>query len=195
MSKETWIFDEVEKHQEKKKLRTDSGLEVVTAIGNKLLDKKKKLEEEELRLKGLKAEILEIEQKELPDAMTACGNLKSFTLKDGSEIKIKDEIFCSIPVDKKAAAFKWLEENGHSELIKHDVKVSFPKGKYDQADKLIDVLSKNFKDIPYEEKTDVHAQTLKAFAKDQYKLGQTLPEEYFSVYEASIAKIKLGKEK
>jgi hypothetical protein len=45
------------------------------------------------------------------------------------------------------------------------------------------------------EKTDVHAQTLKAFAKDQYKLGQTLPEEYFSVYEASIAKIKLGKEK
>ena len=195
MSKETWIFDEVEKHQEKKKLRTDSGLEIVTAIGNKLIDKKRKLEEEELRLKGLKAEILEIEQKELPDAMTACGNLKSFTLKDGSEIKIKDEIFCSIPVDKKAAAFKWLEENGHSELIKHDVKVSFPKGKYDQADKLIDVLSKNFKDIPYEEKTDVHAQTLKAFAKDQYKLGQTLPEEYFSVYEASIAKIKLGKEK
>jgi hypothetical protein len=195
MSKETWIFDEVEKHQEKKKLRTDSGLEIVTAIGNKLLDKKRKLEEEEERLKSLKAEILEIEQKELPDAMTACGNLKSFTLKDGSEIKIKDDIFCSIPLDKKAGAFKWLEENGHSELIKHDVKVSFPKGKYDQADKLISVLTKNFKDIPYEEKTDVHAQTLKAFAKDQYKLGQTLPEEYFSVYEASIAKIKLGKEK
>jgi hypothetical protein len=195
MSKETWIFDEVEKHQEKKKLRTDSGLEIVTAIGNKLLDKKRKLEEEEERLKSLKAEILEIEQKELPDAMTACGNLKSFTLKDGSEIKIKDDIFCSIPADKKAGAFKWLEENGHSELIKHDVKVSFPKGKYDQADELISVLTKNFKDIPYEEKTDVHAQTLKAFAKDQYKLGQTLPEEYFSVYEASIAKIKLGKEK
>jgi hypothetical protein len=195
MSKETWIFDEVEKHQEKKKLRTDSGLEVVTAIGNKLIDKKKKLEEEELRLKALKTEILEIEQKELPDAMTACGNLKSFTLKDGSEIKIKDDIFCSIRSDKKAEAFKWFEENGHSELIKHDVKVSFPKGKYDQADKLIEVLSKTFKDIPYEEKTDVHAQTLKAFAKDQYKLGQTLPEEYFSVYEASIAKIKLGKEK
>ena len=38
------------------------------------------------------------------------------------------------------------------ELIKHDVKVSFPKGKYDQADKLIEVLSKNFKDIPYDEK-------------------------------------------
>jgi hypothetical protein len=78
MSKETWIFDEVEKHQEKKKLRTDSGLEIVTAIGNKLLDKKRKLEEEEERLKSLKAEILEIEQKELPDAMTACGNLKIF---------------------------------------------------------------------------------------------------------------------
>ena len=54
---------------------------------------------------------------------------------------------------------------------------------------------KNFKNIPYDEKSSVHAGTLKAFAKERYSLGETLPEEYFSVYEASIAKVKLGKEK
>jgi hypothetical protein len=156
MSKETWIFDEVEKHSKKKKL-PNVGLEVVTKIGNKLVEKKKNLAKEEDKLKTLKAEIRELE--------------------------------------KKSQALKWLEENGHAGLIKHDVKVSFAKGEYDEADKLIKVLNKNFKNIPYDENSTVHSQTLKAFAKDQYKLGETLPEDLFNVYEASIAKVTLGKEK
>ena len=164
-------------------------------IGNKLVEKKKNLAKEEERLKALKSEIREIEEKEHGDAMRSCNGMTRFDLKDGSQIKIKDDIFCSIPVDKKADALKWLEENGHAGLIKHDVKVSFAKGEYDEADKLIKVLNKNFKNIPYDENSTVHAQTLKAFAKDQYKLGQTLPEQLFNVYEASIAKVTLGKEK
>jgi hypothetical protein len=195
MSKEAnWIFDEVEKHQKKQKL-PNVGLEVVTKIGNKLLDKNRELAKKEEELKSLKEQIREIQEKELPDAMQACNGLTRFDLKDGSQITVKDEIFCSFKADMKPQALKWIEKEGHAELIKHDVKVSFPKGKYDQADDLIKVLSKKFKDIPYEEKTDVHAGTLKAWAKDQYKLGKTLPEELFNVYEASIAKIKLGKEK
>jgi len=189
MSKENWIFDSVEKHKKKEKL-PEGGLEVVTAIGNKLVEKKKNLAKEEERLKVLKTEIREIEEKELPDAMASCNNMTRFDLGDGSQISVKDDLFCSIPEDKRAGALKWLEE-----LIKHDVKVSFAKGEYDEADKLISVLNKNFKNIPYDEKSSVHAGTLKAFAKERYSLGETLPEEYFSVYEASIAKVKLGKEK
>jgi hypothetical protein len=143
----------------------------------------------------LKAQIREIEEKELPDAMASCNGMTRFDLEDGSQISVKDDLFCSIPEDKRAGALKWLEENGHSGLIKHDVKVSFAKGEYDEADKLIEVLNKNFKDIPYDERSTVHAGTLKTFAKERYSLGETLPEEYFSVYEASIAKVKLGKEK
>ena len=193
-SKENWIFDSIEKRNEKKSL-PQGGLEVVTAIGNKLIKKKKNLMEEEERLKILKTQIREIEEKELPDAMASCNGMTRFDLDDGSQISVKDDLFCSIPEDKRAGALKWLEENGHSELIKHDVKVSFAKGEYDEADKLIEVLNKNFKNIPYDEKSSVHSGTLKAFAKERYSLGETLPEEYFSVYEASIAKVKLGKEK
>ena len=193
-SKENWIFDSIEKRNEKKSL-PQGGLEVVTAIGNKLIKKKKNLMEEEERLKILKTQIREIEEKELPDAMASCNGMTRFDLDDGSQISVKDDLFCSIPEDKRAGALKWLEENGHSGLIKHDVKVSFAKGEYDEADKLIEVLNKNFKDIPYDERSTVHAGTLKTFAKERYSLGETLPEEYFSVYEASIAKVKLGKEK
>ena len=194
MSKENWIFDSVEKHNKKESLPI-VGIEVVTAIGNKLIKKKKNLMAEEERLKILKTQIRDIEEKELPDAMASCNGMTRFDLEDGSQISVKDDLFCSIPETKRAGALKWLEENGHSGLIKHDVKVSFAKGEYDEADKLIEVLNKNFKDIPYDERSTVHAGTLKTFAKERYSLGETLPEEYFSVYEASIAKVKLGKEK
>ena len=41
MSKETWIFDSVEKHKKKESL-PKGGLEIVRAIGNKLIKKKEK---------------------------------------------------------------------------------------------------------------------------------------------------------
>ena len=43
MSKETWIFDSVEKHKKKESL-PKGGLEIVTAIGNKLKEEKKSYE-------------------------------------------------------------------------------------------------------------------------------------------------------
>ena len=107
MSKENWIFDSVEKHKKKEKL-PEGGLEIVTAIGNKLVDKKKNLAKEEERLKVLKAEIREIEEKELPDAMASCNNMTRFDLGDGSQISVKDDLFCSIPEDKRAGALKFV---------------------------------------------------------------------------------------
>ena len=62
------------------------------AIGNKLVEKKKNLAKEEERLKALKSEIREIEERELPDAMRSCNGMTRFDLKDGSQIKIKDDI-------------------------------------------------------------------------------------------------------
>ena len=66
MSKENWIFDSVEKHKKKEKL-PEGGLEVVTAIGNKLVDKKKNLAKEEERLKREKTQ----EEIELADRIGA----------------------------------------------------------------------------------------------------------------------------
>ena len=59
MSKQAWIFDEVEKHQKKKEL-PKVGLEVVTKIGNKLLDKQKIVVMILLMLVLVKAKLLRI---------------------------------------------------------------------------------------------------------------------------------------
>ena len=135
-----------------------------------------------------------IVEEELPDAMTSV-NLRTFELEDGTNFSVKDEIFVSIREDRRAGALKWLEDNGHGDLIKHDVKVSFGRGDHESAEDLKKILGKSFKSIPYDERMNVHSGTLKVFAKERYSLGETLPEEHFSVYEASVAKVKLGKEK
>tara|TARA_R100001530_G_scaffold38691_2_gene29897 strand:- start:445 stop:666 length:222 start_codon:yes stop_codon:yes gene_type:complete len=62
MSKEKWIFDSVEKHKKKESL-PKGGLEIVTAIGNKLIKKKKNLMKEEERLKELKLKFVRLKKK------------------------------------------------------------------------------------------------------------------------------------
>ena len=44
-----------------------------------------------------------------------------------------------------------------------------------------------------DEKSTVHPQTLKATVKEMVQSGQNLPEEFFSVYEAKVANVKLSK--
>jgi len=193
-TEKAWIFDEVIKGKQKVKKPTDSKLKIITRIGEKVVEKKKVIAKIEEEVKLAREQLRKIVEEELPDAMTSV-NLKYFELIDGTEFSVKEEIFVSITEDKRAGALKWLETNGHGDLIKHDVKVSFGRGDHDHAENLKKILGKSFKSIPYDERMTVHSGTLKAFAKERYSLGETLPEEHFSVYEANIAKVKLGKEK
>ena len=189
-----WIFDEVVKDKKKVKKPIDSQLKVITKIGEKVVENKRNIARLDEEVKLAKEKLRKIVEEELPDAMTSV-NLRTFELEDGTNFSVKDEIFVSIREDKRAGALKWLEDNGHGDLIKHDVKVSFGRGDHDHAENLKKILGKSFKSIPYDERMTVHSGTLKAFAKERYSLGETLPEEHFSVYEANIAKVKLGKEK
>jgi len=189
-----WIFDEVVKDKKKVKKPIDSQLKVITKIGEKVVENKRNIARLDEEVKLAKEKLKKIVEEELPDAMTSV-NLRTFELEDGTNFSVKDEIFVSIREDRRAGALKWLEDNGHGDLIKHDVKVSFGRGDHDHAENLKKILGKSFKSIPYDERMTVHSGTLKAFAKERYSLGETLPEEHFSVYEANIAKVKLGKEK
>ena len=189
-----WIFDEVVKDKKKVKKPIDSQLKVITKIGEKVVENKKNIAKLDEEVKSAKEKLRKVVEEELPDAMTSV-NLRTFELEDGTNFSVKDEIFVSIREDRRAGALKWLEDNGHGDLIKHDVKVSFGRGDHESAEDLKKILGKSFKSIPYDERMNVHSGTLKVFAKERYSLGETLPEEHFSVYEASVAKVKLGKEK
>jgi len=135
----------------------------------------------------LAAEIREIDCERIPEMMEMA-NLKRFTLQDGSEITVADEVAISIRASNKDQAFEWLDENGHGSIIRHVIESRFKKGEEAQAEKLVEVL----KDAGFDfnDKQDVHWATLKSWYKDELANGRDVPEDLFSAHQFKQAKIK-----
>lgn len=147
----------------------------------------------EKALGELKSRHLKLRTEALPEAMKQVG-LTEFTLSNGSKISIKDGIDVSIPVPKKPEAFAWLRDNGHGDIIKNDVTLSFGTGQDAQKDVAIEFAEQN--NFPYAAKEAVHTGTLKAWAKKQLELDDqtnALPEDLITVYRYDVAKVDLPK--
>lgn len=175
--------------------------------------------EKQLELQKKVEEHKKLTQRTIPDIMGEL-QIKSFTLTDGSELKVEDQIQCSIPAHKKADAFAWLQKYGFDGIIKTSVSVSFGKGDIEKARQLQKDLAA--KQIDAEVDQSIHASTLKSFIKERLaaageEQGQTehseqegdgfddageqelkvpnLPLDVFSVFEFKMAKIVLPKKK
>lgn len=181
--------DFAEDAEEIKSLQNDK-LKRVSDIANAILDKQDEISdiEEKLQIKNLELKIL-VEQT-LPDAMKEVG-LRTFELEDGTEVGTKEEIFIGMPNDKKEACLNWLRDHGFGDLIKNEIKISFGMGDDEQAAILRQRLVSE--GSAFDEKTSVPFQTLKAWAKEQDRKGNEIPEDLFSIHRASVAKLKKPK--
>lgn len=133
-----------------------------------------------------KAKIQELELKKIPDALLEAG-LSEITTLDG--LKVSTTLFVgAIPAEKKAEAFAWLDQNGHSSIIKRKVEVQFDKGSTEAAKKAEEAI----RELGLDPKStlDVHYQTFKAFAKEQVNKGKSLPFDQWGVYYGQKAVIK-----
>ena len=88
-------------------------------------------------------------------------------------------------------AFKWLEDNGHGDLIKNIVSIRFGKGENESAEKLISSLEQD--GLYPDQKRKVEPMTLNAFIGDQITNGKQVPMELLSVFTGNKVKIKKGK--
>lgn len=75
-----------------------------------------------------------LERQVIPDMMAEAG-IKSFTLEDGSTIKLTVLAEGSLPKDPtaRAAAIEWLVANGYADLIENKVTSSWARGERDAA--------------------------------------------------------------
>lgn len=157
----------------------------------KLAEEQQKIERdiEELK-KKLEARIQDLTQvrtKALPDLMKELG-LESFKLIDGSEVTVKTEYFASIKPENKLPAFTWFREQGHEDLIKNEVVLTFGRGGDAKAAKVEAWCQKQ--KLPYERTEQVHPMTLKAFVGEQIKKGSDIPFDLLGVHVVDVAKIK-----
>lgn len=128
----------------------------------------------------------DLTERQLPDLLDEMGLEEVKTLA-GLEVKVNTDILASITKENEPAAFQWLNDNGHGNLMKRAVTVAFNKGQEDQANELMRTLSGKFAAVSVA--TKVHPSTLKSFVRERLGEGKEVPEDIFGVYRRRVAKI------
>lgn len=156
-----------------------------------LLNKKKEIEEEEAKLKLLKADELQMVTVTIPQVFKKHG-IDHVSLSNGMSVSTTEEVTCSLvkDPDRKIGAIAWLIDNGGGDLIKDVLTIETPQPS------LLKVL--NAGGVAYEMSRDVNTNSLKAWFREKlgYKAGiistlekENVPKE-FGLYIFDLAKIK-----
>jgi hypothetical protein len=145
-------------------------------------------------MKELAARKLKLETDLIPSLMASAGGIDKFTLDDGTSIAIKDELYAGITQARQSEAFAWLEEHGHGDVIKDELKVALGKGELAsvRADAILRTLEAIGID-DYSRKRAVHPGTLAALIREQLGEGVEVPKETFGVHQQRRAVIKVAK--
>lgn len=137
-----------------------------------------------------KAELARIAERAIPELMDAA-EMTEYTTKDGIKIKVNETVRGSIPKDKADGAFAWLETNGHADLVKREFVIRFARAEEGWAKKFAADLKKRKKQLAYDVKRSVHANTLSAFVKGQLEAGVDFPMDLFGVFRQRVSKIEV----
>lgn len=165
----------------------NEGLKNLSALGRELAQELAVKAELELAVAESEGKIARLQETTIPDLMNTLG-LEEIKLPTGERIALQPVFGASVPDARKPEAWQWLRDNGHGALIKVTLLCAFGMGEEKDAVKAKETLAAA--NVPFKEKEDVHASTLKSFVKDQYEAGLTFPEKLFGAFTKTIAKIK-----
>lgn len=160
----------------------------LSMLANALIDADKRTEEAEKKLKEVKEHARVLREETIPSAMQEIG-MKQIKLDTGEEITVQQDVYLSIPASNRETAYGWLETHGFGGMIKTEVKLFFGKGEVNAATELAAKLQEEGRDVDM--KRDVHAQTLKAWAREQLAAGNELPMDLFGARPIWTAKVKV----
>jgi len=161
-------------------------LEDVAHLARALLDAEQAEAQAEQALAKAQAHTTKLREETIPGVMQEMG-LKSIALSTGQTVSLKDEVYASIPKDNKPDAFKWLDANGFGSLIKTEVSIEWGRGDMKKA---LTFYKRVRKTLPQANMDmTVHAQTLKAFIREQLAKAASVPLDLFGARSVLVAKI------
>lgn len=161
-------------------------LDQMAALVRALVDADERVEQADSALKAATERARTLREETIPSAMQELG-LEELKLETGEKLSIKQDVYASIPAAKKDQAFLWLEENGFGGLIKVEVAADFRKGEADAALVLFHELQERGLQAALNQ--SVHAQTLKAFLREQLAAGTNVPLDLFGARPVWTAKL------
>ena len=169
-------------------IKVDTGKsQELSELCTRLLELQKQITKCEDNIKKLRNEERLLSENEIPNLMQQAG-ISSLKLIDGSSVSFKPEYYAKIPVSKTDEAFDWLSSNGHGDLIKNQVSLTFGKSEDNLANSLVEDLKSKGHNVSQKKK--VEPMSLKAFVKDEIQKGNNLPMDLFGVYVSNKTTIK-----
>jgi hypothetical protein len=143
----------------------------------------------EEQLKEAKRVRKELAEERIPAVMEDVGMEvgEGISLKDGRWLLLEEAVHTSITKANQAAAFKWLDENGHGGMIKRAVVVSFNRDQEEEARELQNSIRNSYPGV--KEEGRIESSTLKAWGRQMHDEEVELPPS-ISVHAQKVAKIK-----
>jgi len=185
------IYDSIEKDsQDSLGVQVDDGeLKTIAELAEKQAELEVVIKEAEQQLKLHKEKLKQIAEVQLPEALQEVG-VSEFSLTDGTKVSVTSFYSARITMENKEKAFDWLRTNGHADLIKNTVSVSFGRAEDDTASSLISKLDED--GFHPEQKEWVEPMTLKGFVREQVEKGNDLPFDTLNIYVGQKTKITKG---
>lgn len=168
----------------------DDELRIVATLAKRQVEIEREIVATELRLEKLKKALFRVQCIDLPSALAEF-SLDEIKLTEGAFIVVKKHYFASIPKEKEAEAFSWLEKHSLDSVIKNVVKCEFGKGENDKATLAMEQLSEL--GFQPEQKRAVHPMTLKSVVKDLFERGVEFPIPVFGAGVVNKATVQLPK--
>jgi len=149
----------------------------------------------ELQVKAAKDKLHAVVEDALPNAMIASGMTIGNSIDFGDQkVTLKHKVNTSVTKANKEAAMDWLQNNGHSDIIKREVTVVFGVSEGDIAAEVAKRLQKELaRTVVCGRKAE--PATVKSIITKRLANNQHVPLALFSVYERDISEIKTVKGK
>ena len=151
------------------------------------------IEKIEKELKKKKDELTQLSTKDMPELMAQCG-VAAFKMQSGVELISDNFMSGSLPKEPtlRAIAMDFLSNNDGASLIKDTFTVELKKGDHEKAEAIASFLRD--KKALFDRKMDVHAGSLKKYAKERLKKGMDMPLDKLGLYSGRYVKVVRPKE-
>lgn len=167
----------------------DKEAALIASLAQRILGLEKRRADLEERLRQTNAELREVQEQLLPDAMYAAG-VASYTLTTGERVTVREDLRASIPRKNKEQAAEWLAEHGHAALVKSDLVLHLEKGEEDIYQDAQDALARLGLGGRCSREIALHTGQVKAALKELLSRGEAVPLELFGAYPMRWAVIK-----
>lgn len=166
---------------------TSDQLKSLMGLVDRLAEFQAFADEAEATFKEAKKNLRQVAEGMIPELMRDIG-VSRIKLPDGREVSTSTIYTGEAKTEEQ---FKWLEDNGHGSIIKHQITVNLPNS---VPPKMVEHMVKQIENEGFEDvsvKRAVHPQTLRGFLREDIEQGKSeVPVDLFKIFPVEKAKVK-----